>query len=143
MIFDPKKRGSFLTPPPTPPTIPVWAWLTLYPAPPDHYVRAMWHYASSLVPQTPSSATVMNRLCTLASPVSQPRLQELSRVLRETAAARGHERLAVTLAKVVVPGTTRSAVRLPAQPLKPLSRIAPNPRTTLSTPDALKAEIDA
>ena len=44
---------------------------------------------------------------------------------------------------MVVTGTTRSALRLPTQPLKPLSRIAPNLRTTLSTPDALKAEIDA
>ena len=63
-------------------------------------------------------------------------------MLRETVAERGRERLAVSLAKVVVTGTTRSALRLPAQPLKPLSRIAPSPRTTLSTPDALKAEID-
>ena len=64
-------------------------------------------------------------------------------MLRETAPAGGHERLAVTLAKVVVAGTTRSALRLPARPLKPLSRIAPNPHTTLSTSNALKAEIDA
>ena len=63
-------------------------------------------------------------------------------MLRETVAERGRERLAVTLAKVVVTGTTRSPLRLPAQPLKPLCRIAPNPRTTHSTPDALKAEID-
>ena len=120
----------------------VWAWVTLYPAPPDHYVCAMWHYASSIVPRPPSAATVMKRLRALTPPLSQTRLQELSRVLRETVAERGRERLAVTLAKVVVTGTTRSALRLPAQPLKPLSRIAPNPRTTLSTPDALKAEID-
>ena len=63
-------------------------------------------------------------------------------MLRETVAERGRERLAITLGKVVVTGTTSSALCLPAQPLKPLSRIAPNPRTTLSTPDALKAEID-
>ena len=63
-------------------------------------------------------------------------------MLRETVTERGRERLAVTLTKVVVTGATRSALRLPAQPLKPLSCIAPNPCTTLSTPDALKAEID-
>ena len=63
-------------------------------------------------------------------------------MLRESVAEQGRERLAVTLAKVVVTGTTRSALRLSAQPLKPLSCIAPNPNTTLFTPDALKAEID-
>ena len=112
------------------------------PEPPDLYVRAMWHYASSQVPQPPSSATVVHRLRSLVPPLSLSRLRELSHVLRETAEARGQERLAVTLAKVVVIGTTRNALRLPSQPLKPLSRIAPKPRTTLSTPDALRAEID-
>ena len=63
-------------------------------------------------------------------------------MLRETVAEPGRERLAVTLAKVVIGGTTHSALRLPAQPLKPLSWIAPNPRTTLSPPDALMADID-
>ena len=26
----------------------VWAWLALYCTPPDHFVRAMWHYASAV-----------------------------------------------------------------------------------------------
>ena len=46
----------------------VWAWVTLYPAPPDHYVRAMWHYASSILPRRPSAATVMKRLRALTPP---------------------------------------------------------------------------
>ena len=50
----------------------VWAWVTLYPAPPDHYVRAMWHYASSIVPRPPSAATIMKRLRALTPPC--PRL---------------------------------------------------------------------
>ena len=48
----------------------------------------------------------MKRLRALTPPLSRTRLQELSRVLRETVAERGRERLAVTLAKVVVTGTT-------------------------------------
>ena len=46
----------------------VWAGITLYPAPPDHYVRAMWHYASSVVPRAPTAAIVMKRLRTLTPP---------------------------------------------------------------------------
>ena len=56
----------------------------LPPPPRDHYVRAMWHYVSSLVPRPPTSASVMNGLRTLPPPppLSQSRLQELAEVLR-------------------------------------------------------------
>ena len=40
----------------------VWAWLTLYPSPPDHYTRALWHYAAQIVPQPPSTAVIIDRL---------------------------------------------------------------------------------
>ena len=121
----------------------VWAFLTLYPSTPDLFTRAMWHYASAMVPRPPTSDVVIRRLQALTPTLSWEQLDQLSQVLRDTVAERGRERLAVTLARVTVTGATRSALRLKSQPLKPLSLIAPNPTMSLRNPEDRKAEIDA
>ena len=73
---------------------------------------------------------------------SGPPVRLVPHALRERAEANGRQRLAITLARVYV-GAARSTLCLHSQPLKPLSRIAPNPTTSLTNPDDRKAKIDA
>ena len=58
------------------------------------------------------------------------------------AVAKGRKCWPRALAAVTIVSTTRSALRRPAQPLKPMDNIAPNPFTQLQTREARKEEID-